>query len=101
MNSCTHACRKKMSRGQIQDPKHRLTHPEHKWIIPQRDLQWVPYVPPPKQRVPKQRVPKQRVTLEERELANNMPSQLAMLTHITDAPHIMSAPNPTEGGHCN
>ncbi len=84
-----------LSAGQIHDPKCSLMHPGHKWILPQQDLQWVPYVPPCKQRMPKQRVPKQRVTLEEGEPANSMPSQLPTLAHITDAPPIMSAPNPT------
>jgi hypothetical protein len=86
---------KKLFSGQIHNPKCSLTHPRHKWILPQVDLQRVPYVPPREQRVPKQRVPKQSVTLKEREPENNMPSQLPTLTRMTDAPPIMLAPNPT------
>jgi hypothetical protein len=60
----------------------------------------VPYVPPCKQRVhekrvPKQRVPQKSVMLEEGEPAKDMSSQLPTLARITDAPPIMSAPNPT------
>jgi hypothetical protein len=56
---------KKLSADQLQDPKRSLMHPGYKWILPQRNLQLAPFVPPPEQRVPKQRVPEQRVTLEE------------------------------------
>jgi hypothetical protein len=83
----------KLAAGQLNDPKYSLTHPGHKWILPQGDLQRVPYVPPNEQGVSKQRVPKQRVTLDDAEPTNNMPPQL--LACISDAPPIMLAPNPT------
>jgi hypothetical protein len=83
----------KLAAGKLNDPKHSLTHPGHKWILPQGDLQRVPYFPPNEQRVPKQRVPEKRVTLDDAERTNNMLLQL--LARITDAPPIMSALNPT------
>ncbi len=83
----------KLTAGQLNNPKCSLTHPRHKWILPQRDLQRAPYVPPNKQRVPKQRVPEQRVTLDNAEPTNNMPPQ--PLARISDVPPIMLVPNPT------
>jgi hypothetical protein len=83
----------KSAEGQLNNPKRSLTHPGHKWILPQGDLQRVPYVLPNKKRVPEQRVPKQRVTLDDREPTNNMPPQ--SLARMTYAPPIMLVPNPT------
>jgi hypothetical protein len=77
---------KKLSTGQLHDPKSSLTLPRHKWILPQGDLQQAPCVPPREQTVPKQRVLEQRVMLEEGELANNMPLQLPTLARITNTP---------------
>ncbi len=39
-----------------------LMHANHKWLLPRSDLHWVPYIPPPEQRV--ERVVQQRVNNE-------------------------------------
>ncbi len=83
--TCTHSGQEKLSSRQIQDPKWSLTHPGHKWILPQGDLQIVPYVPPPEQ----------RLTIEQEQRVPTQPPHLPNLACITDAPPIMWALNPT------
>ncbi len=68
--------------GNAQPTKRTLTSNTHKWLLPQGNLQRVPIVAHPEQRV------KQRVTPIHH-------ADAAPLQHITEAPPIMAAPNPT------
>ncbi len=67
------------------DPKWRLTHPGHEWILPRGDLHIVPYAPPPKQ----------RVTVKQEQRVPTQPPHIPNLAHIMNGPPIMLAPNPT------
>lgn len=66
-----------------------LTHVNHQWLLPHVNLQRVPYVPPPEQRV-EQRV----ISCEDQHMADNNVDP-PILTRITDVPPIMAASNPT------
>jgi hypothetical protein len=68
-----------------QATKRTLTSHTHKWLLPPGDLQRVPIVTHSEQRV------EQRVT-------PNHHANAAPLQHITEAPPIMAAPNPTANG---
>jgi hypothetical protein len=61
-----------------------LTNPLHHWILPPGNLQRVPYVPPPEQRV------EQGVS----DIATDVAPPPPPITRIMDTPPIMAAPNP-------
>jgi hypothetical protein len=66
----------------LQPTKRTLTSHAHEWLLTQSDLQRVPIVTLPEQRV------EQRVT-------PNLDTNAMPLQRITEAPPIMAAPNPT------
>ncbi len=63
-----------------------LTHPTHEWLLPPRDLQCQPYIPPPECMV------EQRVEGDIEQIRQQRVE--TPLTRITDAPAIMTTPNP-------
>jgi hypothetical protein len=74
--------RSRLDIDNAQPKKRILTSHTHKWLLPQGDLQKVPMVTHPEQRV------EQRVT-------PNYHANAAPLQHITEAPLIMVMPNLT------
>jgi hypothetical protein len=69
---------KKKLKSNPEPEKQVLTSPNHEWLLPPGDLQRVPTIIPPAQRV-------------EQRVADDVPT----LQRITEAPPIMAAPNPT------
>ncbi len=63
--------------------KRTITAPAHQWMLPKRDIQHHPYIPPAPS--DEQRVDK---AMEEQRVERSV-------TRITDAPPIITAPNPT------
>jgi hypothetical protein len=57
----------------------KLTCPAHEWLLPQGDLQRVPLIP----------------ITEQMEQQRVIPPHTPTLQHVTEAPPIMAAPNPT------
>ncbi len=72
----------KLSIGAPSKDKQQLTSLNHKWILPPSDLQRVPAVIPPQQRV-------------EQRVDTTHPPFVPALQWLTDAPPIMTAPNLT------
>ncbi len=77
--------KQKLASHHLDDTTCTLTNPLHHWILPPGNLQRVPYIPPPEQRV------EQRVSNTTMDVAPPPPP----LMQIMDAPPIMAAPNPT------
>jgi hypothetical protein len=75
--------------------KRTLTAPSHEWMLPRTDVQLNPYVPPPQQRVDIPLAPvEQRVPPNDPPGIQRVPAEMTF-QRITNAPPIMTAPNPT------
>jgi hypothetical protein len=74
--------KKKLTASQSPNDQHTLTNPLHEWLLPPGDPQRVARIP----------TMEQRVTQRVKENNTSIPTPLI---HVTDAPAIMAAPNPT------
>jgi hypothetical protein len=79
----------KLSTHTTIDDTRTLMHPMHNWLLPPANIQRAPYILLPEQRVEK------RVNTSDKQRVEHF-TKLPVLTRITDAPHIMAAPNTTQ-----
>jgi hypothetical protein len=77
----------KLAPGNQRQYQGTLTQPTHKWLLPHGDLQLQPNIPPPEQNM------EQRVENNSKHSGEHRVEP--PLTRITDAPAIITAPNPT------